>query len=126
MADRRQADDRQGALTKAACQQDQQEQIPHKGRCLSEPTHQEHHDAEAEQVEREHSPRAEPIEQPAAGQAEGRAQQRGPQVDGRVGDLIQLQIGEKRLGDQAQAVRASGQRGDHGSGRHQGRHRPAG
>ena len=53
---------------------------------------------------------ADAIEQPADRQTDRRAEQRRPQIDVRVGDAIELQIAQHRLGDEPEALRPARQR----------------
>ena len=52
-------------------------------------------------------------DQPADREAEGGADERRPQVDVRIGEAIEPQVPQHRLGDQAESLRAARQRGDH-------------
>ena len=56
---------------------------------------------------------ADAIEDAADRQADRRADQRRPEVDGGVSDAIEPQVGEHRLGDQAEPLRAARQRREH-------------
>ena len=68
--------------------------------------------------------RAEAIDEAADADREQRSDQRGPQVQLRVIDAADLQIGDQRLGDEAEALRPARQRADHGRRREQQHHPP--
>ena len=69
-------------------------------------------------VDGQHHPAARAVHEPPDAEAEERAHERRPQVDLRVGHAVEPQVGEQRLGDEAESLRAAGQRPDHGERRH--------
>ena len=49
----------------------------------------------------------------ADAEREERADERGPEIDGRVRHAPEAELAQQRLGDETEALRASGQRADH-------------
>ena len=64
-------------------------------------------------------PRAEAIDEAADADREDRADERRPQIQLRVIDAADAEIGDQRLGDEAEALRPARQRADHGRRREQ-------
>ena len=65
----------------------------------------------------ENDPGAKPIDEAADTDRKERSDQRGPQVQLCVIDAANLQIGNERLSDEAEALCSSRKRADHGRGR---------
>ena len=62
---------------------------------------------------REHGAGAESIDQPADAERARRADDRGPEIQRGVGDAVEAEIREQRLGDEAEPLRAARQRAHH-------------
>ena len=72
----------------------------------------------------EHDPAAESIDEAADADRARGADERRPEIQLRVIDAADVEIGEQRFGDEAQTLRAPGQRADH-RGRRDEQHDPA-
>ena len=115
LADHREADHRERALTEAARQRDGDRQRPERLRAAH---HADDH-AEPGDDRGQHDARAETIDETADPDREQRSDQRRPQIELRVLDAADLQIRDQRLGHQAEALRPARQGADHGRRREQ-------
>ena len=114
------AHDRQRALAERPCQRHRDSQF-HVSRGTA---HQENRDAERSGDGAEDHPAAESIDETADTDRARGADERRPQVQLCVIDAADLEIGEQRLGDEAETLGAAGERADHRGRRHE-QHNPA-
>ena len=78
----------------------------------------------ADSDNRQNHPAAETIDEPPDADRACSADQRGPEIQLSVIDATDLEIGEKRFGDQAEALRSARQGAHHGGGSHE-QHEPS-
>ena len=110
LADGRDARHRQRALADRTREQHQHEEG---GTPPVRLAHAPDDEREHERQRRRRPAQADAIEDAADRQADRRADERRPQVDVGVGDAIEVQVRQQRLGDEPQTLRAAGQRREH-------------